>query len=136
MLHEVPRGVGRSSRTPWPRFLGLPARWQMSMPQREFESGPHAPGGLGYCVKPGEDPCLLVSGGGGGGHVIVGGDEVQQGPWSVDGCRAAMPAHAWYVVVIVPDWWHIGLQDVVFGDGPGDMLPLDIAGSLFVAVGC
>ena len=31
----------------------------------------------GYCMKPGGDPFLLVSGGGGNGVVIVGGDEVQ-----------------------------------------------------------
>ena len=31
----------------------------------------------GYCVKPGGEPCLLVSGGCGGGGVIAGGDEVQ-----------------------------------------------------------
>ena len=90
----------------------------------------------GYRVKPGGEPCLLVSGGGGGWGVIVGGDEVQQGPWSVEGCRAAVPAPAWYALVIVSDWWHIGLRGVVFGDGPGGMVPFDSAGSVFVAVGC
>ena len=39
----------------------------------------------GYRVKPGGEPCLLVGGGGGGGGAVVGGDEVQQGPQSVEG---------------------------------------------------
>ena len=60
----------------------------------------------GYRVKPGEEAWLLVSGGGGSGGVIVGGDEVQQGPWSVEACPAAVPARAWYALVIVSDWWH------------------------------
>ena len=90
----------------------------------------------GYRVKPGGEPCLLVSGGGGGRGVIIGGDEVQQGPWSVEGCRAAVPARAWYALVIVSDWWHIGLRGVVFGDQPGGMVPSDSAGSPFSAAGC
>ena len=87
---------------------------------------------LGYLVKPGGEPCLLVSGGG----VIVDGDELQQGPWSVEGCRAAVLARAWSALVIVSDWWHISLLGLVFGDGRGGMVPLDSAGSLFMAVGC
>ena len=55
----------------------------------------------GYRVKPGGEPCLLVGGGGGGGGVVVGGDEVQQGPRRVEGCRAAVPARAWYALVTV-----------------------------------
>ena len=90
----------------------------------------------GYFVKPGGEPCLLVSGSGGGGVVIVGGDEMQQGPWSVEGCRAAVPPTAWYALVIVSDWWYACLRVVVFGDGPGGMVPLDSAGSMFVAVRC
>ena len=90
----------------------------------------------GYRSKLGREPCLLVCGGGGCGGVIVGGEEVQQGLWSVQGCRAAVPARAWYAFVIVSDWSHIGLQGVVFGDGPGCMVPLDSAGSVFLAVGC
>ena len=90
----------------------------------------------GYCVKPGEEPCLLVGSGGGGGGVVVGGDEVQQGPRSVEGCRAAVPAGALYAVVTVSDWWYIGLRCVVFGDEPGGMVSLDSAGSVFVAVWC
>ena len=70
----------------------------------------------GYRVKPGEGPCQLVGGGGGRGGVVVGGDEVQQGPRSVEGCRATVPARAWYALVIVSDWWYIGLRGVVFGD--------------------
>ena len=31
------------------------------------------------------------------------GDEVQQGPWGVDGRRAAVPTCAWYAFVIVSD---------------------------------
>ena len=75
----------------------------------------------GYRVKPGGEPCLLVGGGGGGGGAVVGGDEVQQGPRSVEGCRAAVPARAWYALVTVSDWWYIGLRCIVFGDGPGGM---------------
>ena len=90
----------------------------------------------GYRVKSGGEPCLQVGGGGGGGGVVVGGDEVQQGPRSVEGCQAAVPAHAWYALVIVSDWWYIGLRGVVSGDGPGGMVPLDSAGSVFVAVWC
>ena len=74
----------------------------------------------GYHVKPGEEPCLLAGGGGGGRGVIVRGDEVQQGPWSVEGRGAAVPARAWYALVIVSDWWHIGIRGVVFGDGSAD----------------
>ena len=88
----------------------------------------------GYCVKPDGEPCLLAAGCGGGSGVIVGGDEVQQGPWNVEGCRAAMPARAWYALVIVSDWWHIALRGVVIGDGRGGMVSLDGAGSVFVAV--
>ena len=55
-------------------------------------------------MKPGGEPCLLVGGGGGGGGAVVGGDEVQQGPRSVEGCRAAVPARAWYALVTVSDW--------------------------------
>ena len=87
-------------------------------------------------VKPGGEPCLLVGGGSGGGGVIVGGDEVQQGPRSVEGCLAAVPAGAWYALDIVSDWWYIGLRGVVFGDGPGGMVLLDSADSVFVAVWC
>ena len=90
----------------------------------------------GYRVKPGGEPCLLVGGGGGGGGAVVGGDEVQQGPRSVEGCRAAVPARAWYALVTVSDWWYIGLRCIVFGDGPGGMVSLDSAGSMFVAVWC
>ena len=90
----------------------------------------------GYRVKPGGEPCLLVGGGGGGGGGVVDGDEVQQGPRSVEGCRAAVPARAWYALVIVSDRWYIGLRGVVFGDGPGGMVSLDSAGSVFVAVWC
>ena len=90
----------------------------------------------GYCVKPGGEPCLLVGGGGGGGGVVVGADEVQQGPRSVESCRAAVPARAWYALVIVSDWWDIGLRGVVFGDAPGGMVSPDSAGSVFVAVWC
>ena len=49
----------------------------------------------GYRVKPGGELYLLVSGGGGDGGVIVDGDQVQQEPWSVKGCRVAVPACAW-----------------------------------------
>ena len=90
----------------------------------------------GYRVKPGGEPCLLVGGGGCGGGAVVGGDEVQQGPRSVEGCRAAVPARAWYALVTVSDWWYIGLRCIVFGDGPGGMVSLDSAGSMFVAVWC
>ena len=61
---------------------------------------------------------------------------MQQGPWSVEGCWAAVPARAWYAFVIVSDWWHIGLRGMMFGDEPEDMVPLDSVGSVFVAVGC
>ena len=91
---------------------------------------------LGHCVNSRGEPCLLVGGGGGRGAVVVGGDEVQQGPRSVEGCRAAVPAHAWYALVTVSDWSYIGLRCVVFGDGPGGMVSLDSAGSVFVAVWC
>ena len=90
----------------------------------------------GYRVKPGGEPCLLAGGGGGGGGLVVGEDEVQQGPRSVKGCRAAVSARAWYALVIVSDWWYIGLRGVVFRDGPGGMVSLDSAGSVFVAVWC
>ena len=90
----------------------------------------------GYRVKPGGEPCLLLGGGGGGGSVVVGGDEVQQGPRSVQGCQAAVPARPWYVLVTVSDWWYIGLRCVVFWDGPGCMVSLDSSGSVFVAVYC
>ena len=91
----------------------------------------------GYHVKPGGEPCLLVGSGGGGGGVVVGRDEVWQGPRSVEGCRAAVPASACYALVTVSDWWYIGLRCVVFGDGPGGMVSLDSAGSMFVLVaGC
>ena len=63
-----------------------------------------------YRVNPGGEPCLLVRGGGGIGGVIVDGDEVQQGPWSVEGCRAAVPARAWYALVIVSHWWYVCLR--------------------------
>ena len=89
----------------------------------------------GYRVKRGGEPCLLVGGGGGAGGAVVDGDEVQQGRWCVDGCRAAVPTSACYALVIVSDRWHIGLRGVVFGDGPGGMVSLDGAGSVFVAVG-
>ena len=89
----------------------------------------------GYRLKLGGRPCLLVSGGGGSGGVIVGGDEVQQQPWIVEGCRAAVSARAWCALVIVSDWWHVCLRGVVFGDGPRGMVPLDSAGSVFVPVG-
>ena len=87
-------------------------------------------------MKPAIEPCLLVGGGGGGGGVVVGGDEVQQGPRSVEGCRAAVPARAWYALVFVSDRWYIDLRSVVFGDGPGGMVSLDSAGSVSVAVWC
>ena len=87
-------------------------------------------------MKPGGEPCLLVGGCGGGGGAVVCGDEVQQGPWSVEGCRAAVPARAWYALVTVSDWWYIGLRCIMFGDGPGGMVSLDSAGSMFVAVWC
>ena len=90
----------------------------------------------GHRVKPGGEPCLLVGGGSGLGGVVGGGDEVQQGPRTVEGCRAAVPARAWYAPVIVSDWWYIGLRGVVFGDGPGGMVSLYGAGSVFVPVGC
>ena len=90
----------------------------------------------GYCSRPGGGPCLLVGGGGGGGGVVVGGDEVQQGPRRVEGCRAAVPARARHALVIVSDWWYIGLRGVVLGDGQGGMVSLDSAGSVFVAVWC
>ena len=54
----------------------------------------------GYRVKPEGEPALLVGGGGGGGGVVVGGDEVQQRPPSVEGCPTAVPARAWYALVI------------------------------------
>ena len=38
----------------------------------------------GYRLKPEGEPCLPVGGAGGGGGVVVGGDEVQQGPRTVD----------------------------------------------------
>ena len=91
---------------------------------------------LGYRVKLGGEQCVLVGNGGGAGGVVVAGDEVQQGPQSVEGCRAAVPAYAWYALVTVSDWWYIGLRGVVFGDGPGGMVSLDSAGSVFVAVWC
>ena len=47
-----------------------------------------------------------------------------------------MPARAWYALVTVSDWLYIGLQCIVFGDGPGGMVSLDSAGSMFVAVWC
>ena len=84
----------------------------------------------GYRVKPGGEPYLLVSGGGSSEGVIVGGDEVQQRSWSVEGCRAAVPKRAWYALVIVSDSWHIGLRGVLFGDGPGSMVPSDSADRL------
>ena len=84
-------------------------------------------------MKPGGEPCLLVGCGGGGGGAVVGRDEVQQGPRSVEGCRAAVPARA---LVTVSDWWYIGLRCIVFGDGPGGMVSLDSAVSMFVAVWC
>ena len=89
-----------------------------------------------YQVKQGGESCLLVGSGGGSGGVVVGGDEVQQGPLSVEGCRAAVPARAWFALVTVSDWWYIGLRCVVFGDEPGGMVSLDSAGSVFVAVCC
>ena len=90
----------------------------------------------GYRVKREGEPCLLLSGGGGSGVVILGGDEVQQGTWSVEGCGAAVPARAWYGSVIVSDWWHICLRGVLFWDGQRGMMPLDSAGSVFVAAEC
>ena len=81
-----------------------------------------------YRVKPGGEH-------GGSGGVILGGDEVQQGPWSVEGCQAALPARAWFASVIVSDWLHVCLRGVVFWDGPGGMVPLDSVGSVFVPVG-
>ena len=47
-------------------------------PCRRGGSGPGYVRGvvLGYRVKPGGEPCLLVGGGGGGRGVVVGGDEV------------------------------------------------------------
>ena len=65
----------------------------------------------------------------------MGGDEVQYGPWGVEACRAAVPACAWYALVIVSDWWHIGLRGVVFGDGQGGVVPLDGAGSVLCPLG-
>ena len=61
---------------------------------------------------------------------------MQQGPRSVKGCRAAVPARAPYALVVVSDWWYIGPRGVVFGDGQGGMVSLDSAGSVFVAVWC
>ena len=90
----------------------------------------------GYRVKPGGEPCLLVGGGGSGGGVVVGGDEVEQGPRSVEGCRAAVPARACYALVAVSDCRYIGLRCVVLRDGTGGMVSLDSAGSVFVAVWC
>ena len=90
----------------------------------------------GYRVKPAGEPCLLAGSGGGVWVVVGGGDEVQQGPRSVEGCRAAVPARAWYALVTVSDWWYISLWCFVFGDGPGGMVSLDSAGSMFVAVWC
>ena len=107
-------------------------------PCRRGRSSPgHVPRvAWGYRVKPGGVTCLLVSGGGGAGGMIVGGDEVRQGPWSVEGCRAAVPVRAWYALVIVSDWWYVCLRGVVLGDGPGSMVLLDSADGLFVPVGC
>ena len=90
----------------------------------------------GYRVKPKGKPCLLVGSGGGGGGVVLGGDEVYQGPRSVEGCRAAVPARARYALVTVSDRWYNSLRGVVFGDGPGGIVSLDIAGSVFVSVWC
>ena len=61
-----------------------------------------------YPVKADGEPCLLFGGGDGGGGVVVDGYEVQQGPRSVEGCRAAVPARAWYALVTVSDWWYTG----------------------------
>ena len=74
--------------------------------ERPYRRGCSGPGSVrrvvwGYRVKPRGEPCLLVGGGGGGGGVVVGGDEVQQGPQSVEGCRAVVPARAWYALVTV-----------------------------------
>ena len=90
----------------------------------------------GYRPKPGREPCLLVGDGGGVGAVVVGGDEVQQGPRSHEGCQTAVPARAWYALVIVSDWWYISLRGVVFEDRSGAMVSLDSAGSVFVAIRC
>ena len=47
MPPEVLRGVGRSDRNLWPRFLALPAHWLMSMSPWVFESSLRVLGGLG-----------------------------------------------------------------------------------------
>ena len=60
---------------------------------------------------------------------------MQQGPWSVEGCRAPVPARVWSPLVIVSDWWQVGLRGVVFRDGPGGMLSWDGVGRVFVAMG-
>ena len=108
----------------------------MSMSPWVFGSRLRAPGGLGVPCETRGEPCLLVGGAGGSGGVVVGGDEVQQGPRIVEGCRAAVLARAWYALVTVSDWWYIGLRCIVFRDGPGGMVSLDSAGSMFVAVWC
>ena len=76
MLHEAPRGARCSSRTQWLCFLGLPARWWMSILLWVFDSRLCALGGLRVLSETGGEPCLLVRGGGGGQDVVMGGDEV------------------------------------------------------------
>ena len=51
-----------------------------------------------------------------------------------ESCQAALPAPAWYALVIVSDWWHICLRGVVFRDGLPHVVPLDSASSVFVPV--
>ena len=89
----------------------------------------------GYCVKRGGEPYLLVRGDGGAGGVVVGGDEVQGGPWGVEGRQTAVPARVWCALVIMPDRWHIGFRGVVFWDGPGFVVSLDGAVCLLLPVG-
>ena len=81
-----------------------------------------------YCVQTRGEPRLLVCAGGGGGCVVVSGDEVQQGPWGVEGHWTAVPARARCTLVILPHGQYIGLQVVVFGDGPGSVVSLDGGG--------
>ena len=94
MLHEVPRVAGRSQDKVV--LYGHTLRVCLLAGECSCRRGCSSPCYVrrvasAYGVKPGGDPHLLVSVGGDGGGVILGGDEVQQGTWSVKGCRAAVP---------------------------------------------